>query len=144
MYNKRSQLYLQQRGFAFAATRAYKATYNDALETNDLLRALGGYRCSLYSAQYASFIHEYKLDRSLKSLKLFFLEIEAGIYENTLPQDEDTVAMAIDRIVWKEEENKRGRKENNNLHANIKDVTRKLHFFQHHHSSSSQHIYPQT
>ena len=110
MYNKRAKLYLQQRGFAFAATRAYKATYNDALETNDLLRALGGYKCSLYSAQYASFIHGYKLERSLKSLKLFFLEIEAGVYENTIPQDEDTVAMAIDRIVWREEENKRGRK----------------------------------
>ena len=110
VYRKRAQLYMHQRGFAFAATRAYKATYNDALETNDILRELGGYKCSLYSAQYAAFIHAYQLDRSLKSLKLFFMEIEAGLHEHIMSDDEDTVAMTIDKIVWKEEEHNRRRK----------------------------------
>jgi len=110
VYRKRAQLYMQQRGFAFAATRAYKATYNDALETNDILRELDGYKCALYSAQYAAFINAYKFERSLKSLKLFFMEIEAGLHEQIMPDDEDTIAVTIDKIVWREEENNRRRK----------------------------------
>ena len=96
VFGQRAQLYMQQRGFAFTATRAYKATHNDANEANDILRELRGYKCALYSAGYAAFIHAYNLDRSLRSLKLFFMDIEAGFIEQILPHDEDFVSMTID------------------------------------------------
>ena len=107
VFGQRAKLYIQQRGFVFAATRAYKTTNNDANDANDILRELKGYKCQLYSAKYASFLHAYTLKRSLKSLKLFFLLLEAGVIEQVLPNDEDTVSIKIDEISWKEEENRR-------------------------------------
>ena len=107
VFGQRAKLYIQQRGFAFAATRAYKATNKDANDATDILRDLKGYKCQLYSAKYASFLHEFTLQRSLRSLKLFFLELEAGLREAVLPNDEDTVSIKIDEISWKEEENRR-------------------------------------
>ena len=117
--SQRAKLYIQQRGFAFAATRAYKATNKDTHDANDILRELKGYRCALYSARYASFINTFKLQRSLRSLKLFFLELEAGLMEPVLPDDEDTVVITLETIYYKEAEQvKRKRKHYSPPHRN--------------------------
>jgi len=117
--SQRAKLYIQQRGFAFAATRAYKATNKDANDANDILRDLKGYRCSLYSARYASFLNTFKLQRSLRSLKLLFLELEAGLMEPVLPDDEDTILITLETIYYKEAEQvKRKRKHYSQTHRN--------------------------
>ena len=104
IFSQRSQLYIKQRGFAFAAARAYIPTFKESHDANDILRQLKGYRCTVYSAAYASFLNEHKLERSLRRLKLLFLDLEAGFIKPIIPNDGETIWTTIDTIAFKEVE----------------------------------------
>ena len=104
LFGNRSELYVKQRRFAISAARAYKATNKDAEDAKNILIDLPGYKCMLYSAKYAEFIHELDLERSLQSLKLFFLDLEAGLLEPVWPDDEDTVFSTLEKICFKQAE----------------------------------------
>ena len=95
IFSQRSHLYIKQRGFAFAAARAYKPTVTESHDANDILRQLKGYRCTVYSAAYTSFLNEHTLKRSLRSLKLLFLDLEAGFIKPIIPNDDETIWTTI-------------------------------------------------
>ena len=79
-------------------------TFKESHDANDILRQLKGYRCTVYSAAYASILNEHKLERSLRSLKLLFLDLEAGFIKPIIPNDDETIWTTIDTIACKEVE----------------------------------------
>ena len=97
-WTERSRLYNQQRNFAFSAAKSLKPTPEESEKAMALLHSLRKEKFTLYSCAYEDFLTHHKLTRSLHSLKLMFMDIEAGIKEAVIPNDETTVFILIDEI----------------------------------------------
>ena len=104
-WTERSRIYKQQRQFAFSAAQSLRPTAEDSDKTMALLRSLRKEKVSVYSYAYEDFLKEHKLPRSLHSLKLMFMDIEAGIKQEIIPHDETTVFIVIDEISHQQQRN---------------------------------------
>jgi len=58
-------------------------------------------KCTVNSIAYAKFLETHKLSRSLRSLKLMFLDIETEISAPAIEDDQDTVLMTLETICYK-------------------------------------------
>ena len=102
-WTERTRLYTQQRNFAFSAAKSLKPTAEESEKAMALLRSLRKEKFPLYSRAYEDFLKQHKLNRSLHSLKLMFMDIEAGIKEAVIPHDETTIFILIDEISHRQE-----------------------------------------
>ena len=97
-WNERIHKYKQQRRFAYITARSTKYTAEDQDEAVRLLHGLRRDKCTVYTLAYERFLLQTKLMRSLESLKLMLLDIEAGLMDPVFPHDETTVCILIDEI----------------------------------------------
>ena len=97
-WTERTRLYTQQRNFAFSAAKSLKPTAEESEKAMALLRSLQKEKSVLYSRSYEDFLKQHKRNRSLHSLQLMFMDIEAGIKEALIPHDETTIFILIDEI----------------------------------------------
>ena len=109
-WHERQRRYKQQRKFAFSATRSLRSTLEETEEALNLLRSLRREKSTLYSLAYEEFLKEHRLDQSLHSLKLMFLDIEAGFKQPVIPQDETTVFILIDEINCRQQSQRKKRR----------------------------------
>ena len=77
----------------------------DTEKAMELLRGLRKEKFTLCSHDYENFLKEHKLNRSLHSLKLMFMDIESGVRKPIIPHDDTTVFILIEEITHRQQQN---------------------------------------